>query len=123
MKNEEIDCDGTDEIVCPYCGKKHDPDYLELGEEEETDTYICDDCDKIFHYTIYYSDPTFSSETNEKYCNWKIKNAKEREKYWKKRLLKINEKDKIWCEGNINKYTHILKENKENLKINEEKND
>ena len=44
--NEEIDCEYTDEIVCPYCGYELGDSY-ELGESGE---YDCDKCGKEFEY-------------------------------------------------------------------------
>ena len=47
---KEIDCDHTDEPVCPYCGETYG-DFLEIQENE--DFYKCD-CGKIFHYEREY---------------------------------------------------------------------
>ena len=44
--NEE-DSQGTDEIVCPYCGSE----IPESREFPDSGTLTCDDCEKLFDYS------------------------------------------------------------------------
>jgi len=53
---EEINCEYTNEIVCPHCGDKTAWDY-EGGEVFEQD---CDNCDKEFRVTLNH-EVTFST--------------------------------------------------------------
>lgn len=52
---EEIDCEGTDEIVCPYCGYEHGDSWEASNSGEDT----CSSCGKSFFYeretTVKYS--------------------------------------------------------------------
>lgn len=55
---KEIDTQGTDEIVCPHCGREYD-DSWEFGE---SGVVTCCDCDKNFWFeaeytTHYYARP------------------------------------------------------------------
>lgn len=47
----EIDHHYTDELVCPYCGEKHEDD----GEMNEPGEHQCQRCDKHFKYDVDYS--------------------------------------------------------------------
>ncbi len=44
----EIDHEGTDNIICPYCGHEH----TDLGTERdmEEDEADCEDCGRFFDY-------------------------------------------------------------------------
>jgi len=86
--SEEIDCELTDEIVCPYCGCSHDRDSEgeDLGAEDSYIEYGCGECEKTFVYVTNYSDPTFSSSKFEEHCEYQIKNAKEDIKRHEKKL-------------------------------------
>lgn len=49
-KNEEIETDFEDEIICPYCGNRMQDDegyFAQQGEGE----YECDECGKTFNFT------------------------------------------------------------------------
>lgn len=48
---EEIDCEYTDNLVCPYCGWEHDDTY----DMNEAGEHSCEKCDKNFSYDVYYS--------------------------------------------------------------------
>ena len=60
MINKEIDCDSTDEVVCPYCGYKHENDCDKICNQDEDEEFYCHNCDKVFIYTPYFT-VTFSS--------------------------------------------------------------
>ncbi len=55
-ETKEIECEYTDEIVCPYCGYESG-DSWEISADSGDD--VCPDCDKKFHYernvTVDYS--------------------------------------------------------------------
>jgi hypothetical protein len=55
MKNN-IDCSGTDELVCPYCGYEHSDSW----ERSDEGDFQCFECEKSFVYTSYTS-RTFTS--------------------------------------------------------------
>ena len=46
MNNKEIDCNWTDEVVCPYCGAE----FSDSWEYEDEGEEYCEDCDKCFTY-------------------------------------------------------------------------
>lgn len=46
MKNKEIDCDWTDEVVCPYCGTE----FLDSWEYEDEGEEYCEECNKEFAF-------------------------------------------------------------------------
>lgn len=48
---KEIDHEYTDELVCPYCGYKHEDD----GEMNEGGDLECYQCEKKFKYEVDYS--------------------------------------------------------------------
>lgn len=54
----KIDCDFTDDLVCPYCGHKHRDAYEHFTSSDDIDTY-CDSCGLEFHsqrhITIHYT--------------------------------------------------------------------
>lgn len=50
MENKEIDHEGTDEIVCPYCGYEFS-DSWEYYDEE--DPMTCYGCSKEFYLQIH----------------------------------------------------------------------
>lgn len=54
LKMSEIDCDRTNEIVCPYCGHKH-TDSLEMTDGEEDTTSYCYSCNKEFEVSSHVS--------------------------------------------------------------------
>lgn len=56
----DIDCSGTDEIVCPYCGYQFS-DSGELADYGGGETQ-CDECNKNFLF-----EPDYSVS----YCSWK----------------------------------------------------
>lgn len=55
MENE-IDCECTDDLICPYCGCKFEDSF----EFNESSQHQCDRCEKHFMYEVEYS-KTFSS--------------------------------------------------------------
>lgn len=57
MSEKSIDCEGTNEIVCPHCGYEH-RDSWEL-ERDDGDTE-CHSCEKPFQYSRLTS-VTYSS--------------------------------------------------------------
>ena len=48
---KEIDCDRTDEIVCPYCGYEFSDSY----EYRDSGVIDCGDCDRKINLTVDYS--------------------------------------------------------------------
>jgi hypothetical protein len=54
--SEEIDCEFTSDLVCPYCGYVHEDD----GEMNESGDMKCYKCEKKFIYEVEYS-KSFSS--------------------------------------------------------------
>lgn len=47
-----IDCDGTEDIVCPYCGRRHEPTDLISGppvSDGERFQMGCDGCGRDFN--------------------------------------------------------------------------
>lgn len=48
---QRFDCDGTDNIVCPFCGYEHDP--TDFGGRPGS--HSCDECQKPFRYEADYS--------------------------------------------------------------------
>lgn len=59
---QEIDCEGTDEVVCPYCGHEHSDSYElfrnSCGVREDI---TCLGCEKTFRARADYS-VTYYSE-------------------------------------------------------------
>lgn len=55
---DDIDCDFTDSVICPWCGKDQGND--EAHNSCDTD---CDDCGKPYHREVDYS---------VSYSTWKI---------------------------------------------------
>jgi hypothetical protein len=47
----EIDCEFTDDLICPYCGYAHEDD----GEMNEPGQMECSSCDKHFSYDVDYT--------------------------------------------------------------------
>jgi transcription elongation factor Elf1 len=45
---DEIDTDGTDEIVCPHCGEVF-TDSWEYGRDEDIGEVECGECEKTFY--------------------------------------------------------------------------
>lgn len=62
-EEKEIDCLGTDEIVCPHCGHEHGDSWEYFthgnGNEREAD---CVECEKRFLVSAEYSVTYFSSK-------------------------------------------------------------
>lgn len=50
--DKEIDCEYTDDVVCPYCGHHMDGD---IGDGPSTGEQECDKCEKKFDCTPSYS--------------------------------------------------------------------
>ena len=48
----DIECSYTDEVVCPYCGHKHDASEL-IGDQDEFQAFQCEneECGREFRYT------------------------------------------------------------------------
>jgi len=44
----EIDCKGTNALICPYCGKNQRVEHFELSDYD--DSYECHYCGKEFEY-------------------------------------------------------------------------
>ena len=59
--NEEIDCDYTDEIVCPYCGYKHQDSWEMYDFGDESSDGVCGQCAERFSINISYT-TSFSTE-------------------------------------------------------------
>lgn len=57
--NEPIDCDYTDEAVCPYCGHQHEDSHEFFPRNQEDTTAFCYKCEKEFsltrHISVHYS--------------------------------------------------------------------
>ena len=47
MEDNEIDCEYTDEVTCPYCGHVHG-DSWEIGGRHDSFEYQCHECEKDF---------------------------------------------------------------------------
>jgi hypothetical protein len=61
MKEEkEIDCDFTDEIVCPYCGQEQGDSWAIIPRESDDGETNCGNCDKLFYFNIH-REITYSS--------------------------------------------------------------
>jgi transcription elongation factor Elf1 len=58
---KEIDCNGTDEMVCPYCGHEQSESYEYLGDNKTQGTADCGECGKRMKWTAEYS-VTYSTE-------------------------------------------------------------
>ncbi len=43
----------TPEIICPYCGHEHGDSWEYGGGGEDTDTAICDECDREFEWSRF----------------------------------------------------------------------
>ncbi len=91
---EEIDCDYTDEIVCPHCGYEHS-DSWEAGEDGAGE---CGSCGEEYHFT---------RNINVDYCTVKIFCRRDGHK-WKKPQWMWEDKEKnkhLWsrmcseCDG------------------------
>ncbi|MCK5602859.1 hypothetical protein KAR91_13340 [Candidatus Pacearchaeota archaeon] len=58
-EEKAIDCDYTDEVVCPHCGHKHDCSYESFDSRDETVKFNCEECEEDFNATmgmeLYYS--------------------------------------------------------------------
>jgi sarcosine oxidase delta subunit len=71
--SEDIDCEGTDEVVCPYCGYVHS-DSWELGGDSGEDR--CSGCEKFFSWTrnvsVSYS-TSKDCEKNKEEHEWRTK--------------------------------------------------
>ena len=53
LNPDDIDCYGTDDIVCPWCGAHMEAtDFCLDGRAED---YDCDDCDRTFYVEPDYS--------------------------------------------------------------------
>lgn len=69
MKTTDIDHDGTDNLVCPYCGYEH-TDSWEIEDDEGERS--CDDCQKEFTYqrevtTTYASEKMLCDDDKHEY--------------------------------------------------------
>ena len=64
-------CEDSEYIICPYCGKEYDPSYDDtwIGDEgvdcytEDTNFYVCDVCHKKFSLTPYMANWRYRTET------------------------------------------------------------
>lgn len=60
-EKREIDCELTDDVVCPYCGYVHSDSWeINFGHGLDGETNVsCDDCGKEFcctrSITVYYT--------------------------------------------------------------------
>ena len=65
VDRDDIDCDGTDEAVCPYCGNAHECSWEFFGDSRRDSTVAsCGECGKDFDLTRYIS-VSYSSSTRE----------------------------------------------------------
>lgn len=48
--DKEINCDGTHEVVCPYCGQEHGDSWELSGYDGEESTIDCGTCGEEFIY-------------------------------------------------------------------------
>lgn len=53
--DEEIDCKGTSEVVCPYCGYETSDSYEHFRGQECCADIECDECGKKFEAAAQYS--------------------------------------------------------------------
>jgi len=55
---EEIDTVDDHNLICPYCGEKHDEPWEYFSNNDETADVICDECDRDFvairHISVSY---------------------------------------------------------------------
>ena len=58
--SNDIDCDGTDEAVCPYCGHEHDCSHEFFESNRESTVASCGECGKDFNLSRDFS-VTYSS--------------------------------------------------------------
>jgi len=75
--SEEIDCDYTDEVVCPYCGYKDSDSYEYFGRSSDSTNVQCNECDKYFRasqmISVDYSTeklPCMNGEGEHKWSEW-----------------------------------------------------
>ena len=64
---DDIDHDGTDEIVCPWCGCEHDSSWEFFEGNRESAEVDCDECGKTFCATRDFS-VTYSTKRKEYPC-------------------------------------------------------
>lgn len=74
--SDEINCDYTKEIVCPYCGHEHESDGDAYGPQDDDLNLMCRECEKEFIYHTDY-DITFCSRiapclNNESPHEWRL---------------------------------------------------
>lgn len=66
FKMSDIDCDYTDNVVCPYCGHEHEHDLHEMFGREDTIRTECDECGKQFEvsrdFSVSYSSSKIDHE-------------------------------------------------------------
>lgn len=62
--HEDIDCDYTKEVVCPYCGNEQS-DSWEYGYDEEEHEVDCDHCERSF---MMYVNTSVSYSSKRKDC-------------------------------------------------------
>lgn len=60
MTNKEIDCEHTDEIVCPYCGEEQSDSWEIAGENGDVQETECYECEKVFKFKTHI-EVTFTS--------------------------------------------------------------
>jgi transposase-like protein len=59
-EEQNIDCDNTDEIVCPHCGYTHGDSWDISADRDEMQCHSC------------YKEFTFERIVSVSYCTWKV---------------------------------------------------
>lgn len=84
----DIDCDCTDEIVCPYCGYEHEESYEYIGHNESDKIIDCASCDKRFNVSVEYSVtystqkvPCLNNEGDHNWTRWNTWDKKKETRY------------------------------------------
>lgn len=105
----KIDHIGTDNIVCPYCGYKHD-----LDEPFNDGERTCRKCHRCFYCKIEYS-ASFDTEKLEDYLKQKLIENQGRLQSWIEYIETYGDKDDF-CKTAINNIKQINFEITEKLK-------
>jgi len=64
VEEDEIDCEYTDEIVCPHCGQMHSDSWV----YSDSGIYDCEECEKPFSYERNVSVTYSTSKEEYKIC-------------------------------------------------------
>ena len=81
VEYDSYECEGNDDIVCPYCGFKNSAEDLDEYSEGEDFEYECAECEKVFMAHPHYS-VSYDSEPFENYAADKIERMDKNIKYY-----------------------------------------